>query len=547
MRTTFTKFILSFLCISAMHIALAQPSWQWAKGAGQGGSESTSGVTVDASGNVYAIGWYTSPGLTFGAYSILNAGTSDVFLVKYDAAGNALWAKTYGGADGEIGNAITADGSGNVYITGLFTSTTMVMGTFTLINTAPSSNDIFIAKIGPTGNVIWAKSAGGASNDKGNGIAVDASGNVYTTGSFSGPGINFGTGTISNAGNLDIFIVKHDMNGNAVWAYGIGGSSADVGNAIAVDASGNIYMTGMFMSAAVNFGTGILTNSASGTQDLFIAKYTSAGTATWSSRSGGSMDDYGTGIAVGKTNLYVTGAFNSTSVSFGTTTLTNASAGSTDILLAKYDLTGNAGWAKRAGGSDFDSGSGLSCDSLGNVFMSGSFNSSSLTFGTITVNNTSANNSDLFITAYDGNGAALWAIEEGDTYGEFGNSIAVSGSGTDVIIGGSYNSAAVAFGPFVVTKGCGDDVLVAKLNAPAVGINEKSLANSLTVYPNPTNGKFKIEAEGQVTFYNILGEAILIEKLTGKNEFDFSSLPTGVYLYKILNGNKAMTGRVVVE
>ncbi len=248
------------------------------------------------------MGWYSSATITFGSLTLTNpgVGTGDVFLVKYDASGNALWAKTFGGTDGDVGNAVAVDASGNVYITGWFASSTISFGTSTLTNAGPG-NDVFIVKLNSSGSAIWAKSAGGSSSDRGYGITVDPSGNVFTTGAFMSATINFGTGTLTNASATnDVFIAKHDSNGNALWANSAGGTNADTGFSIASDSLGNAYATGIFASSSINFGTGALTNSTTGTQDIFVVKYNSSGTAVWSSRAGGTMDDAANAIAVKK-------------------------------------------------------------------------------------------------------------------------------------------------------------------------------------------------------------------------------------------------------
>ena len=120
--------------------------------------------------------------------------------------------------------------------------------------------------------------------------------------------------------------------------------------------------------------------------------------------------------------------------------------------------------------------------------------------------------------------------------------------GTDVYIGGTYNSALVTFGTSNISKGCGDDVFVAKLLGPAVGIKETIKEDQLKVYPNPSTGKFTVAAEGQIIFYNVLGEVVLTQKLNEQSQFDFSSQPKGLYLYKVITDKKtAFTGRVVVQ
>ncbi len=551
MKTNFKIFALLAMLVLGEKTFAQTPSWQWAKSAGSTGGEAAMGTALDGSGNLFTIGWYTSANITFGATTLTNPGigTGDIFLTKYDAAGNVLWAKTFGGVDGDIGNGVAADASGNVYITGWYSSPTINFGTTTLTNAGSASSDMFIVKLNASGNEVWAKSVGGVAGDRGYGITLDASGNVFTTGGFSSSSINFGTGALTNAGTTnDFFIAKHDSNGNTQWAKNAGGTSADVGFSIATDALGNAYATGFFSSSSINFGTGALTNA--GSQDLFVVKYDALGTAVWSMRSGGSMDDFGNGVAVKNTNVYVTGGFNSASVVFGSTTLTNNIAGTSDVLLAKYDLGGNSIWANRAGNADSEAGNGIATDASGNVFVSGYFVSNTISFGSITINNAAVGYRDIFVAAYNQSGNIGWATTAtGGTADETANSIAVNSAGTDVYVGGTFISPSVTFGTNTIYKGCGDDVFVAKLSGLAlVGIKEEYSKDQLSVYPNPNNGKFTLEAEGQINFYNAIGQTILTEKINGKKQFDLSSQPKGVYLYQVISEKKGThTGRVVVE
>lgn len=557
MKANIKNYFILFLIVGIGFYSkkgIAQtPTWAWAKSAGITGSEATMGTALDASGNLFAIGWYTSANITFGSTTLVNPGsyTGDIFLVKYDAAGNVLWAKTFGGADGDIGNAIAIDLGGNVYITGWYASTSFSMGTYTLTNSAVGSSDIFIAKLDPAGNVIWARSAGGTSADRGYGISVDASGNVFTTGGFGSNVINFGTGPIVNSGSgtQDFFIVKQDAAGNALWAKSAGGTNADIGYSLANDSLGNVFVTGSFSSASVNFGAGTLNNSSAGTQDLFTVKYDGLGTAAWSSRAGGSMDDFGNSIMVRGNNVYVTGAFNSASIAFGTTTLTNASAGTGDVLLAKYDLSGNSIWAKREGGSDSEAGNAVAADSAGKVYISGYFSSTSITFGSTTLNNAAVGYRDLFVSAFDGNGNSTWATSSsGGVYDETANAVSVNPTGGSVYTGGTFNSGTVLFGSTTVYKGCGDDVFVAKLLGPLVGIKEENTSAQLTLYPNPTSGKFIIEAEGQIILYNLFGKIIGTEKINHGTELDLSSQSKGIYLYKVLTTKQeSYSGRIIIQ
>jgi hypothetical protein len=559
MKTTLQGFILGslFFATGILQNSFAQTvSWQWAKSAGQGGSEASTGCALDPSGNLYATGWYTSPNLTFGAVTLTNATgiAADFFLTKYDAAGNTLWAKTYGGADGDISNAVATDASGNAYVTGTFNGSVLVMGTFTLTNSSAGTNDIFVAKIDPSGNVLWAKSAGGTSHDKAFAIKVDVLGNVLVSGSFSSSSINFGTGVLNNASTTDdIFLVKYDQSGTAMWARSAGGVLPDAGTSVSSDSLGNVYVAGKFGSPSVNFGTGALNNASSGSYDVFVVKYNSLGTAQWSVRTGGTMDDLASAIIISKTGVYVAGGYSSSSISVGSTTLTNSSAGASDIFLAKYDMSGNPAWAKTSGGSDFDQANALSADASGNISLGGFYISGSIVFGASTLTNSSVGYKEVFIAEYDQLGNSMWATTAPGGVNDGINGLAMSPSGTDIYISGAFDSSPLTFGPHNIYKGCGEDVFVAKMQGPAVGINEWGKTKDIGIlYPNPSTGKFTVEAEGEIVFYNILGAEVYRQKLNDRtrsqHQFDLSSFGKGVYVYKVISEkNTSASGRLVIE
>ena len=278
-------------------------------------------------------------------------GLSDVFLVKYDPSGNVLWAKSAGGTinGDDQGKSVSTDNSGNILITGEFSSTAIQFGGTTLKNSDTSkfasSNDIFLAKYDPSGNVLWAKSATGlisGSEDFSNSITTDKSDNVIITGSFESDSIKFGGITLKNTKKFttadDIFLVKYDKNGNVIWAKSKGGSmlSADVGTSVKTDAFDNIVTTGSIFDPY---------------QNIYVSKYDSYGNLLWSispdyyrstqnnfepvvSRSV-TFDKFG--------NILVTGNFDAF-ISFGSTKLgSTGTPVSSSIFVAKLSSTVTVG------------------------------------------------------------------------------------------------------------------------------------------------------------------------------------------------------------
>ncbi len=164
------------------------------------------------------------------------------FLCLFGQAPDWAWAKRAGGTNNDYGQSIVTDGNGNCYITGYFAGSA-TFGTTTL--TSSGSSDVYVAKQNAAGDWIWAVKGGGASDDRGFSIALDADDNIYITGYFTGTA-TFGSTTLTSFGGQDILIAKLSSSGSWLWAVKAGGTSIDYGTSIAVDSSGTSYVTGVF-------------------------------------------------------------------------------------------------------------------------------------------------------------------------------------------------------------------------------------------------------------------------------------------------------------
>lgn len=320
----------------------------WAKTTAGTASCEASAVAVDPLGNVYATGYFAGkvdfdPG--GGTTNLTSSGDFDVFLQKLDSAGDFLWAKKMGGTGrGERANAVAVDTSGNVYIAGSFDgamSFTSNEGTVELVGAG--SSDIYVQKLDSDGNFLWAKAMGGTHDDRGYGIASDASGNVYTTGYFGttadfDPGA--GVANLTCLGHHDIFVQKLDSSGDFVWAKAMRGyANYEHGRAITIGDSGNVYITGYF-EGTVDFdpGSGTYELVSSGGDDVFVQKLNSGGNFLWAKAMGGTDYDNGYSIAVDASgNVYTTGEFEGTAdfdPGEPTTNLTST-LGTSNVFLSK--------------------------------------------------------------------------------------------------------------------------------------------------------------------------------------------------------------------
>ena len=313
----------------------------WARREGQSDYDYASSVTTDpVTGEAYVGGAFYANSITVGSTTLPNNGMYDVLLIKYDINGNPLWAKSSGGTLNDLGNAVTTDRFGNIYVDGGFASSSETFGATTLNNVNGGYPDIFLAKYSSAGNPIWARSAGDSLNDHAVAIAADTNGNIFVAGHYHGTGFTFGTSTMVNNGMGDIFLLKYDSAGNALWGRGEGGMDMDFGYSVAVDQAGNSYFSGMFVSTTMTIGSTTLTN-ASMDQDMFLVKYDPAGNAVWAIRGGGMGTDYINTVTLNSQgNLLATGDFGSASILLGATTLTNkdTSGTTTDIFIGKLDV-----------------------------------------------------------------------------------------------------------------------------------------------------------------------------------------------------------------
>ena len=453
-------FLIVLLLLSCVFIFAQLNPWLWATKAGGTAYDKGYSIAIDVSGNSYVTGYFSGPA-TFGSTTLTSYGDYDIFVAKLDSSGNWLWAKNAGGTGFDEGWSIAVDASGNSYVTGYFNST-VTFGSTTLESNG--YDDIFVAKLDSRGKWLWAKKAGGTAYDKGYSIAIDASGNSYVTGYFQGTA-TFGSTTLTSSGSQDIFITKLDSSGNWLWAKNAGGTSENYGFSIAVDASGNSYVTGVFVGTA-SFGSTTL--ESNGYDDIFVAKLNSSGDWLWAKNAGGSDDyDNGWSIAIDASgNSYVTGYF-SGPATFGSTTLT--SNGDWDIFVAKLDMRGNLLWAKNAGGTSDDIGYDIAVDASGNSYVTGYFESTTATFGSTTL--TSCGEYDIFIAKLDSRGDWLWAKNAGGTYRDEGDGIAVDASGNSYVTGYFQGSATAnaTFGNINI-YGSGEslniDIFVTKVHIP---------------------------------------------------------------------------------
>lgn len=360
-------FIFFFVFFSSL--VNAQSNWLWGRSSDTPHGASIQGSASDDSGNVYLTGSFTDT-IAFGPYTLTGASTNCFYLVKYNSAGTVIWARTVPANDFVIGYAVACDKSLNVFVTGTFKASMAVFGPDTLTNSPGVTTDIFLAKFSSNGTPLWAKSFGGAQSESVFSICCDLAGNAYFTGGFSTSQVQFGSYTLQNFSSASIYLAKSDPAGTILWA---------------------------------NAGKDMLFNG----------------------NSSGISVCYG-----GLGNIYLAANGGGPWIAFGNDTIFNPHYTSGQFLLVKFDAQGNFIWGKC---SPDDSGIiayDMAVDNQENAYITGRFEDTTYTFGSIVLFNSYFNNPNnqwisdaMFLVKYDSSGTVAWALAPGGDSDPTGTSV----------------------------------------------------------------------------------------------------------------------------
>ncbi len=435
-------FVAVGLVLVLTPAAVAENPYQvaWTAQIGSWNRDVSNSVAVDGFGYAFISGY------TEGDLGGTNAGGNDAFLTKFDSLGNELWTQQIGTSSHDRSHSVAVDGFGNAYISG---ETGGVLG-----SSSAGSTDAFLRKYDSSGTELWTQQIGTSADDYSFSVAVDGSGNAYISGFTRG---DLG-GT--NAGNLDAFLTKFDSSGNELWSQQIGTSSYDQSYSVAVDGSGNAYISGET--------DGVLGSSSAGSSDAFLTKFDSSGNELWTQQIGTAHGDVSHSVAVdGSGNVFISGE-----TYLGDLGGTNA--GESDAFLVKYDSSGDLLWSQQIGTSSDDVSYSVAVDGSGNAYISG------YTEGDL--GGTNASGQDAFLTKFDSLGNELWSQQIGPSGTDYSLSVAVDGSGNAFISGYTY-------GDLGGTNAGDRDAFLVKFENPGPGI----LSLLMDIRPgsdiNPVNSK----------------------------------------------------------
>ena len=426
-------------------------------------------VAVDSGDNVVLAGYFEGT-VNFGGANLSSPGDDDAFLARFDTDGNHLWSKSFGDSifdQNALSVAVAADGS--ILLAGGFQGD-VDFGGGALSSTG--SFDIFVANFDADGNHIWSKSFGSNLSEIAQGVAVDSNGNVVLAG-YIGGDVDFGGGTLTGAGFRDVFVAKFESDGDHIWSRSFGETDHQQADSVALDPSGNVFITGEFRGT-VDFGGGPFVNPGGPFQpNIFLARFDSNGNHIWSGSFGDEPSDVGNGVAADSSGVYATGYIGGTT-DFGGGPLT--SHGSTDVFMAKLDTAGNFAWHSRGGDDGERSPDEVATDAAGNVFVVGDF-AGEVDLGGGVLRSAGPRWADVFVVKYDQDGNHIWSKSFGDEDGDHARAMTLDSSGNLFVAGSFRGTLDFGGGDLTNTDDIFSDMFLAKFDGDGNHLWSKSFGS----------------------------------------------------------------------
>lgn len=414
-------------------------------GFGDLGDQTAAGIAAGPDGSVLLVGQLAGS-IDFGKGPLVSAGVENVFVARFDAQDEPLFALRFGGSGPLVANAIASRSDGGAVIAGEVAGAVDFAGK--TISSA-GGMDAFLAVVNAAGSPLWLNAFGDSGYQTATAVAVDAGENIIVAGYFSGS-IDFGSQPLKSAGGYDGFVAKLDKDGSRIWSLRFGDELDQRVTGVAVDANGDVLVIGELAGAA-DLGTGLLTSA--GGDDLLVAKIGSEGKIAWAKRFGDAGTQAGRSIAVDAAGRVFVAGESSGPVDFGGGSIVIGSGGA--LFVAALDAAGNHIWSSGFARTGEASIRGLAVGGNGAVLLTGDV-SGSVDFGGGL--RTSAGADDAFVAALDVMGGFRWDRLAGDAESQRARAAAVDTLGRAVVAGQFAGS--IDFGGKKLISAEGNDVFL---------------------------------------------------------------------------------------
>jgi hypothetical protein len=496
-----TVFLLSCWVLTA-----GAQQFDWAYEAGGVGLDVGRAVASDEEGNVIMVGSFSGVA-RFADTTLVGMGGPDAFIAKFTSEGEQLWIRSINGPAENLARSVCTDPQGNVYVTGHFTNWAYFLLTEedTVRMVSSGGKDIFIAKYTPDGDLDWVRRAGGPQDDTGTGIIYHSHGKLVVSGGFQGRA-TFANVSMLSSGLTDAFVLFMEPDGNAYWVRRGGGPQHDVAASVTHDpTTGDIYITGDFFATA-NFDGTVL--NATGSSDMFLAKYSMNGQLQWAVAHGGVNLDVATQVGCDYNGfVYVAGQYQMTTV-FGP--YAASSRGYNDVFVAKFNgFDGSPVWLRSMGGTDLETCQGLMVNWDGTTYTTGMFDTRMISDS----DTLQGNSYDIFIACLEPSGHTRYLKSAGAGSADIPMGIC-AGPGESLLITGYFFFFA-QFDDISIGNAINGDIFLARLT-DIVGVEDMPLQEPLQCLrydPYTRTIRLICGTDGPWQLYDLSG------RLLGQGEF----------------------------
>jgi hypothetical protein len=489
--------------------SLQAQTWQWASrllGTSTFGAATCKRIAPDGAGGLVVAGEFHGV-VQLGTTTLTSQGGADIFVARLDAAGNWLQVAQAGGTATDYVEALAVAGNGDAVVAGYFQSPALTVGPYSLLNQPDASGavigaDVYVARLNATGTWTQAVRAGGIYREFITCLALGAGGEVIVAGTSDSATAAFGSLTLTNSSQSTLFVARLSAAGSwtQLVAAGSAGATGTAAQGLCLTPTGEVVVAGVFTGPTTQFGSFVLTNSApaiaSQNTDLFVARLTAAGTWTGAVAAGnGSGNETITALALdANSDAVVAGTFYGPSTAFGPFSLLNADPSvlpnspqvmTGDVFVARLSSLGTWTQAVRAGAAGNEAAMSLSLDGMGTASVAGYFRGGSTQFGSLTLANpTNPNRFQLFVArlARSGTWSALYGTGHGGSAEARG--VLADGQGTLAVCGG-FADGPVAFGSTVLAGGPYFLGFVARLSGIPTALAATRAAPAPALWPNP--------------------------------------------------------------
>lgn len=464
-----TNNIISFISKNKLHTdktLIIDPKIEWSTYIGGNNEDFGSGISIDFDDNIYILGnTNSSSGIaTTGSYMTKFGGISDAFITKVSKKDTLVWSTYFGGKEIDLGNGLTNDCLGNIYVVGLTYSSSGIA----TVGSYSGNGDVFLAKFSSIGNRLWSTYLGGTGKDVAYSVKIHDSSIINIAGiTNSTSGIaTINAHQINIGGANDNFIAQYTTSGNLNWSTYYGGISNESAGSVAVDQSNNIYLSATTQSNNNIATAGSYMSAYGGNTDSYIAKFSNSGSLIWGTYFGWNSFDESSGISTNSIgDIFIIGR---TGSSAGISTIgafQTSLAGGSDGFISKFNSNGQLLWSTYFGGEGWDSISNLYIDTFDFVYLTGYTNSYNGIATSQSYQNTKNNAYDGFIAKFTSDGKLYYSSYYGGNKQDVSRGVVANSEGIAYILGYTFSDSNISLNGFYHQTLTGvEDAFLTKFN-----------------------------------------------------------------------------------